>query len=48
LGGPEILPTGLSSISAVKLKNIAKDIPPLPLNKTIVEVFADSLAYLFR
>ena len=29
-------------------KNVGKDIPPLPLNKTVVEVFADFLVYLFH
>jgi hypothetical protein len=27
---------------------VGDDIPPLPLNKTVVEVFADFLAYLFE
>ncbi|KAF9480733.1 hypothetical protein BDN70DRAFT_931447 [Pholiota conissans] len=29
-------------------KEITKNIPPLPLNKTVVEVFADFLFYLFK
>ncbi|KAF8901884.1 hypothetical protein CPB84DRAFT_1776920 [Gymnopilus junonius] len=29
-------------------KNIAEQIPPLPLNKTVVEVFADFLVYLLE
>lgn len=29
-------------------KNIAEQIPPLPLNKTVVEVFADFLQYLLQ
>ena len=29
-------------------KNIAEQIPPLPLNKTVVEVFADFLTYLLE
>ncbi|KAF8181785.1 hypothetical protein BJ912DRAFT_882045 [Pholiota molesta] len=29
-------------------KEVGDDIPPLPLNKTVVEVFADFLAYLFE
>ena len=29
-------------------KNIAEQIPPLPLNKTVVEVFADFLKYLLQ
>jgi hypothetical protein len=29
-------------------KNVTKDIPPLPLNKIVVEVFADFLEYLFN
>jgi hypothetical protein len=29
-------------------KEVSDEIPPLPLNKTVVEVFADFLAYLFK
>jgi hypothetical protein len=29
-------------------KNVTAEIPPLPLNKTVVEVFADFLKYLFE
>ncbi|KAF9476870.1 hypothetical protein BDN70DRAFT_881863 [Pholiota conissans] len=29
-------------------REVSNDIPPLPLNKTVVEVFADFLAYLFE
>ncbi|KAF9478436.1 hypothetical protein BDN70DRAFT_933388 [Pholiota conissans] len=29
-------------------KEVAADIPPLPLNKTVVEVISDFLAYLFK
>lgn len=29
-------------------RNVGKDIPPLPLNKSVVDVFADFLDYLFR
>ena len=28
--------------------NVAKNIPPLPLNKTVVEVFADFMSYMFQ
>src|SRR6267378_6530477 len=29
-------------------RTVANEIPPLPLNKTVVEVFADFLAYLLE